>query len=191
MKMSGNTILITGGTSGIGFELARQLSPANTVIITGRDEGRLAAARSKLGNVHTRVGDVSDARVTGEMGRSLTQEFPGLNIVINNAGIMRKISLHGDENAVPDIAREIETNLSGPIRLTQQLIPHLKQRASAAIVNITSGLAFVPFPISPIYSATKAGLRAYTRVLRLQMRNTKIRVFEVAPPGTETPTLSR
>jgi uncharacterized oxidoreductase len=187
MKMTGNTILITGGTSGIGLELAQQLCQSNTIIITGRDQNRLNLAKAKLGSVHTIQSDVSDPDAIAVLYKDVAREFPGLNILINNAGVMRKISLHDGVADLTGITREIQTNLNGPIRMVNQFLPHLKKQKSPAIVNVTSGLAFVPFPISPIYSATKAGLHSFTQALRVQMKKTNIKVFELAPPGTETP----
>src|ERR1700728_1300808 len=189
MKMTGNTILITGGTSGIGLELARQLCQNNTIIIAGRDQNRLNRAKAKLGSAHTIQSDVSDPVAIAALYKNVTREFPGLHILINNAGVMRKISLPDGMADLTDITREIETNLNGPIRTINQLLPHHKKQKSPAIVNVTSGLAFVPFPISPIYSATKAGLHSFTQALRVQMKKTNVRVFELAPPGTETPLL--
>ncbi|MHB1922332.1 MAG: SDR family NAD(P)-dependent oxidoreductase [Chitinophagaceae bacterium] len=113
--------------------------------------------------------------------------FPNLNILINNAAEMRKINLHDTSTDLENINREIEINLSGPIRMIQQFLPHLKAQKSAAIINLTSGLALIPFPISPIYGATKAGLRSYTKSLRIQLKNTKIKVFELVAPGAKTP----
>src|ERR1700744_4171914 len=100
---------------------------------------------------------------------------------------MRKISLHDTSIGLSDITREIETNLMGPIRMVQAFLPHLKKMESPAIVNVTSGLALVPFPIAPIYGATKAGLRSYTKSLRVQLKNTKINVFEIVAPAAKTP----
>jgi uncharacterized oxidoreductase len=187
MKMTGNTILITGGTSGIGLELAQQLCQNNTIIITGRDQNRLNLAKAKLGTVHTMQSDVSDPDAIAALYEHVTREFPALNVLINNAGVMRKINLHDGDADLTGIIREIETNLNGPIRMVSQFLPHLKKRKSPAVVNVTSGLAFVPFPISPIYSATKAGLHSFTQALRAQMKKTNVKVFELAPPGTETP----
>jgi uncharacterized oxidoreductase len=187
MKMTGNTILITGGSSGIGMELARQLAGDNVVIITGRDRLRLEAARAGLGNVHVAQSDASDPKAIAELCETLTRQFPALNVLVNNAGIMRKISLRDGADDLTDVTREIETNLNGPIRMVAQFLPHLKQQSSPAIVNVSSGLAFVPFPLSPIYSAAKAGVHAFTLALRFQLKNTNVKVFELAPPGTETP----
>jgi uncharacterized oxidoreductase len=185
--MSGNTILITGGTSGIGLEIAKQLHRDNTIIMTGRDPHKLDLARTQLCNVHAIQSDVSDPAAIAVLYAKVTREFPSLNVLINNAGIMRKINLHDSRADLTGVTREIETNLDGPIRMVSQFLPHLKKQKSSAIVNVTSGLAFVPFPISPVYSATKAGLHSFTQALRVQIKNTNVKVFELAPPGTETP----
>jgi uncharacterized oxidoreductase len=187
MKTSGNTILITGGTSGIGFEMAAQLLERNnTVIITGRDQVRLEAAQKKLPNVHTIQSDVSDPKAISILFEKVTKRFPALNILINNAGIMRKINLHDAGISLEDVSREIETNLVGPVRMVKQFLPLLKAQPGAAIVNVSSGLAFTPFPISPIYCAAKAGVHSFTLSLRVQLKNTSVKVFELAPPSTET-----
>jgi uncharacterized oxidoreductase len=188
MKVTGNTILITGGTSGIGFELAAKLLERNnTVIITGRDQARLEAARKKLPQVHTIQSDVSDPRAILLLFEEVTKRFPALNMLINNAGIMRKINLHDRSNSLEDVSREIETNLVGPMQMIKQFLPHLKAGKSAAIVNVSSGLAFIPLPLSPIYSASKAGLHSYTQSLRIQLKDTSVKVFELAAPGAKTP----
>ena len=187
MKMTGNTILITGGSSGIGLELARQLANDNVVIITGRDLAKLETAKDELGNVHIVQSDAGDPKAISLLHETLTREFPALNVLINNAGIMRKISLRDGSNDLADLVREIDTNLNGPIRMVAQFLPHLRKQKSPAIVNVSSGLAFVPFPLSPVYSAAKAGLHAFTLALRVQLQKTDVKVFELAPPGTETP----
>ncbi len=188
MKMSGNTVLITGGTSGIGLEMAVQLiNLGNTVIVTGRDQVKLDEIKQKIAGIHTIKSDVSDPSAIESLHSQVTRDFPELNILINNAGIMRKINLNDQKFDLHDLTREIETNLMGPIRMTQVFLPNLKNRKSAAVVNVSSGLAFVPLPISPIYSATKSGLHAFTECLRIQLKNSKVKIFELAPPGTETP----
>lgn len=188
MKITGNTILITGGTSGIGLELAtRFLALGNTVIVTGRDQAKLNETQRALPNVHTIQSDVSDPKAITALYEKTINDFPDLNIIVNNAGIMRKINLHDRGSDLIDITREIEINLTGPIRMVKQFLPHLKAQSSAAIVNVSSGIAFVPFPISPIYGAAKAGIHSFTQSLRIQLKNTNIQVFEFAPPGTETP----
>jgi len=188
MELTNNTILITGGTSGFGFEFAKQLLKlGNTVIITGRNEAKLEQTRKLLPEVHTFQSDVSDTKAIEELFDKVTHQFPGLNILINNAGEMRKINLHDTSNDLNNITREIEINLSGPIRMVQRFLPFLISKKSAAILNVTSGLALIPFPIAPIYGATKSGLRSYTKSLRVQLKNTNIKVFELVAPGANTP----
>ena len=186
MKQSGRTVLITGGTSGIGLELARRfLRKENQVIVTGRDEAKLAAAERELSGVRAIRCDVSDPDEIADLHGRMLREFPALDVIVNNAGIMRNIKL-AVGRSLEEVAREIDTNLSGPIRMVQQFLPHLLLKPEAMIVNVTSGLAFVPFPAAPIYSAAKAGLRAYTRALRAQLAASTVRVVELAPPGTDT-----
>lgn len=189
MKLQDSTILITGGTSGIGLEFLKQLSNQGVaqLIITGRDRSKLEQTKRQFPAVHIVQSDVSNPQEIDRLYREVTQEFPALNVIINNAGIMRNLDLQDTSLNLVDITREIDTNLSGTIRMVHQFLPHLTAQKTAAIVNISSGLAFVPFPLSPIYSAAKAGVHAYTQVLRLQLKNTNVRVFEVAPPSTETP----
>ncbi len=187
MTLSGQTLLITGGTSGIGYALAEQLLKlGNTVLITGRAEDRLAAAREALPGVHTFVCDQSDAEAIGRLCAEATGAFPGLNILINNAGIGLKRNLNDASVPLGDLAREIETNLTGPIQMNAAFLPHLKRQASAMIVNVTSGLAFVPLPMKPIYCATKAAMHSYTQSLRVQLTHTSVRVVELAPPAVAT-----
>ncbi|WP_428659069.1 SDR family oxidoreductase [Runella sp.] len=187
MNLQNNTILVTGGTGGFGFEFASKLiALGNTVIITGRNAEKLAEVKSKLPPVHIIRSDVSKADDIANLYNQVTQQFPDLNILINNAGEMRKISLH-QQHALTDITREVEINLMGPIRMVQQFLPHLKKQKNAAILNVTSGIALMAFPISPIYSASKAGLRAYTQTLRVQLKNTDIKVIELVAPGSSTP----
>ncbi len=187
MKLNKRTILITGGTSGIGLELAKQLLKRNnTVIITGRSQERLDAAERTLGGVHTFKSDVSDAAAIRTLHDDVLARFPALDTLINNAGIMRNLKLYEGRD-LEDLTREIDINLSGPIRMVQQFLPHLKTRKGALLVNISSGLAFVPFPASPVYCATKAAIHSFTQSLREQIGNTSLTVVELAPPGVETP----
>jgi uncharacterized oxidoreductase len=188
MKMSGNTILITGGSSGIGLELARRLVALdNVVIVTGRDGEKLKKAGRLHSQIHTIQSDAADPDAVVHLHQAVTGQFPALNVLINNAGIMRKINLHEPIPDVYDITREIDINLAAPIRMVKLFLPHLKRQRTAAIVNVSSGLAFVPFAISPVYSATKAAIHSFTQSLRIQLKSTSIKVFELAPPGTDTP----
>jgi uncharacterized oxidoreductase len=188
MDIKNNVILITGGTSGLGLEFAKQLLElGNTVIITGRDQTKLDHTKSMYPNVHIFQSDVSDPKAITELYENVIKQFPNLNMLINNAGEMRKINLHDTSIDIENINREIAINLSGPIRMVQQFLPHLKLQKSAIILNVTSGLALIPYPISPIYGATKAGLRSYTKSLRIQLKNTNIKVFELVAPAAKTP----
>jgi uncharacterized oxidoreductase len=187
MKLTARTILITGGSSGIGLELAGQLlARGNVVVISGRREQALEDAKRRFPGLHAFPSDVSDAAGIRALHDTVTARFPKLDMLVNNAGIMRIVKL-GEDRPLEDVTREIDIDLTGPIRMVQQFLSHLRSRPNALIVNVSSGLAFVPFPISPVYSAAKAGLHAYTRCLRVQLSATKVTVVEIAPPLTETP----
>jgi uncharacterized oxidoreductase len=187
MQQQNNTVLITGGTSGFGLEFTRQLLLAgNTVIITGRNQSKLDEVKKLYPNVHTIQSDVSKADDIIALYDEVVRRFPALNVLINNAGEMRKLILH-DQHDLNDLVREIEINLMGPIRMVQQFLPHLKKQASASILNVTSGIALMAFPIAPVYSASKSGLRSYTQALRVQLQHTGIKVFELVAPGSRTP----
>jgi len=188
MELKNNTILITGGTSGFGLLFASKLIElGNTVIITGRNLAKLEETKKQLPNIHIFQSDVSHPEAISSLYEQVIKQFPQLNILINNAGEMRKINLHDTSIGLYDITREIEINLAGPVRMVQQFLPHLKTKKSAAILNVTSGLALVPFPLAPIYGASKSGLRAYTKALRIQLKKTNIKVFELVAPGANTP----
>lgn len=187
MKLKQRTILITGGTSGIGLELARQLlARGNTVLVTGRDAGKLDAAKRALPEVQTFQSDVSDPAAITSLYAEVVRRFPALDTLVNNAGIMRNLNLNQDRD-LSDVTREVETNLNGPVQMIQQFLPHLKKSPSALIVNVSSGLAFVPMSASPVYSATKAAMHSLSQSLRAQLADTGVTVVELAPPGVETP----
>lgn len=187
MKLIGRTILITGGTSGIGLELARQLiERGNSVIVTGRDPMKLADAQRTVPGLHTLRSDVSDPASIQSLYLTVIEQFPALDTLINNAGTMRNIRLEQD-SALVDLTTEIDGNLNGPIWMVQQFLPLLLKQDHGLIVNVSSGLAFIPFPAAPVYSASKAALHAYTKCLRAQLSRSSVSVIELAPPGTETP----
>jgi uncharacterized oxidoreductase len=187
VKLEGRTILITGGTSGIGFEMARQLiARRNTVLITGRDQRKLEEAKSKLPGVHTFQSDASKPEDIQSLRQQVVAEFPACDTIFINAGIMRNLNMN-DPRPLTDVTRELDINLNGPVQMVQEFLPYLKTKANALIVNVSSGLAFVPFPLSPIYSAAKAGIHAFTRCLRVQLKGSNVTVVELAPPGVETP----
>jgi len=188
MELKNSNILITGGSSGIGLEFVKQLSQLGaSIIVTGRSQEKLNQLKAQFPKAAIIKNDVGNPVDIEALSKQVIQQFPQLNIIINNAGIMRDVDLLNPKYDYESIADEIEINLSGTIRMVHQFLPHLKTKRSAAIINVSSGLAFVPFPISPVYSASKAGVHAYTKVLRLQLKNTNVKVFEVAPPGTDTP----
>lgn len=190
MELNNSTVLITGGTSGIGLEFVKQLTQQHAnIIITGRDASKLEQAKKQFPKIHTFQSDVSNPKDIENLYQQITTQFPDMNIIINNAGIMRNMDLQNSKMSLEFLTSEIDTNLSGTIRMVHQFLPHMKTKKTAAIVNVSSGLAFVPFSISPVYSATKAGVHAYTQALRLQLKNTSVKVFELAPPSTETPLL--
>ncbi len=187
MKLRNKSILITGGTSGIGLELARQLlERGNTVIITGRDPEKLDATRRALPGVHAFQSDVSDPGAIKALHGSVLAQFPALDVLINNAGIMRNLNMTRDRD-LTDVTREIDINFSGPVRMVQQFLPHLRTREGAAIINVSSGLAFIALPLSPVYCATKAAIHSFSQSLRVQLKGTGVAVIELAPPGVETP----
>ena len=187
MEITGNTILITGGATGIGLALAEAfLREGNEVIICGRREERLQEAKLKLPSLHVRVCDVSKDSERENLFQWATNTFPNLNLLINNAGIQKEVNLRKGTVDLSGNEDEIEINLKAPICLSILFIPHLIKQRESAIVNITSGLAFTPLAIVPIYCATKAGLHSFSQSLRHQLRNTSIKVFEVAPPIVDT-----
>lgn len=187
MKLEHHTILITGGSSGIGRELARQLAGrGNVVIITGRDLGRLNETAAAIPDLYAIQCDLTETGAIARLYDDVIARFPKLNVVVNNAGIMRNIDLLA-EHPTHDLTAEIAIGLSAPIQMVQQFLPHLRKQNAAAIVNITSGLAFVPMALSPVYCAAKAGLHSFTQSLRAQLAGSTIAVFEIAPPGVETP----
>ncbi len=185
MKQSGNTILITGGGSGIGEALAHRLHDAgNSVIIAGRRRDALDAAIAGRANMHAMTLDIDSAAAIEAFAADLIAAHPTLNVVINNAGIMRFEDL-STRRDLSDAEATITTNLLGPIRLTNALVDHLKTQDDAAIVNVTSGLAFVPLVVTATYNATKAALHSYTISLRDALAGA-VEVIELAPPAVQT-----
>jgi uncharacterized oxidoreductase len=187
MHISGNTILITGGATGIGFSLAEALvKKGNEVLICGRREDKLAEAKSKLPGLHTIRCDVSKAEDRECLLHWAVTKFGSLNILINNAGIQREIDFKKGTADLLSGEDEIEINLQAPVQLSALFIPHLMKQRESAIVNISSGLAFVPVAIMPVYCATKAAIHSFSMSLRHQLRDTSIKVFEIIAPTTDT-----
>ena len=187
MKTSNNKILIIGGSAGIGLAIAQLLSVDNKVIITGRNTARLQAAAAKLKNTTAIVGDISDAADVDRLVEQVYREHPDLNIVINNAGKAFVYDLAGEHAAGYDKAgQEMLTNYLSIIRLNEELLPLLRRQSEAAIVNVTSIVAFAPGARLATYAASKAALRSYTQSLRYTLRSTNIKVFELMPPLVDT-----
>lgn len=188
MKTTKNTILVTGGSAGIGFEIAKLFSSqGNAVIITGRDKSRLQRAASQLPNVTPIAGDISNPEHVEELARKIEKNFTSLNVVINNAGRATLHDLTQDNGLVEKAADEIQTNYLSIVRLNERLLPILKKQKDAAIVNISSIVAFAPNHKMSTYGASKAALHSYTQSLRLALaKNSNIKVFEVMPPLVNT-----
>jgi uncharacterized oxidoreductase len=186
LKLTDNTILITGGATGIGFALAKRLSDAgNQVISCGRSDAALAKAKAESPALVTRICDVTDTESRRSMVEWLKADYPSLNVVINNAGIQARRDFNGDP-AIDTLDQEVAINLTAPIHLIAELLPSLKQQAQPCIINVSSGLAFSPMADVPVYCATKAAIHSFTLSLRHQLKSVGVRVIEVAPPIVDT-----
>jgi len=187
MKTKGNTILITGGATGIGFSLAEAFVTAdNEVIICGRRENRLKEAKNRLPRIHTRVCDLSKEKDRKSLFEWASSNFSSTNILINNAGIQRMIDFKSGAHDLLDGEDEIEINLKASVHLSAYFVPLLLKHKEAAIINVSSGLAFIPLAVAPVYCATKAAIHSFSLSLRHQLRDTPIKVFEVIPPMVDT-----
>ncbi|MEZ5404486.1 MAG: SDR family oxidoreductase [Bryobacteraceae bacterium] len=186
MKLNGNTILITGGGSGIGRALAERFHAlGNTVIITGRRESALAATVAGNPGIHAMTLDVRDPDAITAFAAKVTAAHPALNVVVNNAGIMVREDLT-DPGHLATSDATIATNLAGPIRLNAALLGHLRARERGAILNVSSGLASIPLAPFPTYCATKAAIHSYSQSLSRQLRGTSVQVIEIVPPYVQT-----
>lgn len=186
MNISGNTILITGGGSGIGRALAEALhARGNKVIVAGRREAVLGAVTTANPGMESMLLDIQDKADIEAFARQVVERFPKLDAVLNNAGIMKPENVPAADNLA--IAEEtIATNLLGPIRLTTALLPHLLKQPRATVPTVSSGLAFVPLAATPTYSATKAAIHSWSIGLREQLKDTPVEVVEIAPPYVQT-----
>nr|WP_306220445.1 SDR family oxidoreductase [Cohnella sp. WQ 127256] len=185
--MSGHTVLITGGASGIGLALAeRFIHYGNQVVIVGRNENKLHALKLQYPSIQTYACDIGNSEQLNLLVTQLYDNHPELNVLINNAGIQHNYTFLEPANRSDLVAEEMTINLTAPIQLISKLLPLLYRQQHSAIVNVSSGLALVPKKSAPVYCATKAGLHIFTKALRYQLENTNIKVFEILPPVVDT-----
>jgi uncharacterized oxidoreductase len=182
MHLKGNHVLITGGATGIGLSLAEMfLEAGSNVLVCGRRKSALDAAQAKQPRLQTRVCDLSIPAARLELAQYLAAEFPRLNVLVNNAGIQQRLGLEVGYFAAK-LKTEIAVNLEAPLHLSHLLLPQLKKNPPAVIMNVTSGLAFVPMVSAPVYCATKAGFHSFTLSLRELAGSQNIQVIEIIPP---------
>lgn len=187
MKITGNTILITGGGTGIGRALAEALhAKGNQIIIAGRREGPLREVAAANPGMAFATLDITDPAAIKAFAATLVADHPALDAVILNAGIMKAEDMLAEPYDLTDAEATITTNLLGPIRLVAALLPHFKAQGSATILTVSSGLAFVPLTATPTYNATKAAIHSWSQSLRHQLKDTGIQVIEIAPPAVAT-----
>lgn len=185
MQISGNTILLTGGNGGLGRRFAEEFAKrGNRVIITGRKQDTIDEVVAGTPGITGHVLDMTDAQAIKDFAVMITAAHPDLNIVINNAGIMIAEDLKDQDLKVSEDI--VVTNLLGPIRLNAALMPHLLKQKAATVMNVSSGLAFVPLAKTPTYNATKAAIHSYSLSLREQLKDTSVEVIEIVPPGVQT-----
>ncbi|MCL1960206.1 MAG: SDR family oxidoreductase [Desulfovibrionaceae bacterium] len=191
MQTTGNTILITGGGSGIGRALAEAFHQrGNQVIIAGRRQAALDAVAQANPGIRTVTLDVRDAQDIQRLAARMAADFPALNAVVNNAGIMRLENWRAADIDLATAQATIETNLLAPIRLTAALLPQLRRQPRATVLNVSSGLAFLTMAHTPAYSATKAAIHAFSDALRYQLKDTGVDVIEIVPPYVQTGLMS-
>jgi len=187
MNVKGNTVLITGGATGIGLSLVKEFVKAgNKVMICGRRQDKLNEAKKTFPTIYTGQFDLSLYKERANLFNWIKEDFPNLNILINNAGIQRMIDFRKGIETLKTIDNEIAINLEAPIELCAYFIPLLQAQKESAIINITSGLGFIPSVAMPVYSATKAALHSFSVTLRRQLKDTSIKVFELIPPMVDT-----
>lgn len=187
MKLTGNTILITGGGSGIGRGLAEAFHKlGNKVIIAGRRKQALDDTTAANPGMESMALDIENAASIRAFANEMAAKYPALNVVMQNAGIMRLENFHAYQEDLADAESIIATNLLGPIRLNAALLTQLQKQPSATIMTVSSGLAFVPLSLTPTYCATKAAIHSYTQSLRYQLKSTAIEVLELIPPYVQT-----
>lgn len=183
MKTAHNTVLITGGSSGIGLALAKKFfNETNRVIVTGTNEKKLAKVQAALPKVIIELADITDVHALERLARNYTD----VNILINNAGVQHNYHFTDQDISIDLIDAELRTNLIGPLQLIKLMLPRLFLQESAAIVNVSSGLGIVPKQDAPVYCGSKAGLHIFTKALRWQLEESGIKVFEIIPPLVDT-----
>lgn len=188
MKTAGNTVLITGGTSGIGLELVRQFYElGNSLIVVSSNEIHLKNLTEHFPSIETIQCDLADSESVKNLVGTCLEKYPNINIIINNAGVQYNYSFIEEKEGYDKIASEIGINLISPFQIAYGLLPLLLQKPEAAIINVSSGLAFAPKKSAPIYCATKAALHNGTKALRYQLENTSVKVFEIIPALVSTP----
>jgi uncharacterized oxidoreductase len=186
MQLTGNTIFITGGGSGIGLSFVKRfVDRGNKVIICGRRAEVLADVKEQVPDLITHVCDLAEPAARENMASWLVSEHPDLNVVVNNAGIQRSVDLMETEDW-SSTHQEIAINLEAPIHLTRLLYPHLLTKENPAVLNVTSGLSFMPLANVPVYCATKAALHSFTLSLRRQLADSGVEVIEIIPPAVDT-----
>ena len=187
MNLGENTVLITGGGTGIGLALAaRFLNAGSKVIVIGRREEKLAEAKAKYPALITKACDISDENERKALFAWVTENYPEINVLVNNAGIQRAINLTTAGDDWSKYRSEIATNLEAPIHLSMLFAPYFTEKENTAIVNVSSRLGITPAVWVPIYTSTKAGLHFFTRALRIQLANTGVKVYEIVPPMVDT-----
>jgi len=188
MKLKNNTVLITGGSSGIGLELSKVfVQKGNKVIICGKSNEKLVAAKKNVPQLITYQCDLSDSKECTDFAGKIAENHPDLNILVNNAAIVNRIDFIDDENAIELAENEYQTNLIAPIRLIKLLYKTISANDSSAIINITTGLIFAPRVIYPFYNSSKSALHSFTQTLRIRLKDEKTKVVEVMFPAVDTP----
>ena len=186
MKLTGRTILITGGSAGIGLAFALKfLELGNEVIVTGRRKAVLDQVKAKYPKLHTIQSDVADPAQIAALAARVKSDFPKLDVLMNNAGIMLYKNLTAPAAEFAGLMAEVNINVGGVITTTSAFIDILRAN-KGTVINVSSGLAFVPLPAAPIYSATKAAIHSYTQSLRFQLEGTGVEVIELMPPAVKT-----
>ncbi len=187
MKQSHQTVLITGGSSGIGLSLAKKfMEHHNTVIITGRNLAKLEKVKAQYPKIHIYQSDVTKDTDVQLLANNIIQDFKGLDVLINNAGIMNLVDAGNETNDLQKQFNEIEINYNSPIRMLHYFLPMLKKSKNAVLINVSSGLAYVTFSQAPVYSGTKSALHFWTQAIRPQLKQHNIKVVELLPPVVDT-----